>query len=186
MNNIFRPFLRKFTLVFLDDILVYSSSIEDHVQHLRQVLKVMRKHTLYAKMSKCVFGTTQVEYLGQVISQDGVATDPTSSFHALQQAMVQSSVLALPNFEKEFIIETDASGYGLKKCHSTDLSMGSLPLCDSEGSLAVIPYKILDRKLGIARQQVVNQWNDLVEQMERGKNSTRELRTDIYNRFTNF
>ncbi|GJT31209.1 reverse transcriptase [Tanacetum coccineum] len=142
MNNIFRPFLRKFTLVFLDDILVYSSSIEDHVQHLRQVLKVMRKHTLYAKMSKCVFGTTQVEYLGQVISQDGVATDPTrkfikgyalitqplttllknnafnwndqatESFHALQQAMVQSLVLALPNFEKEFIIETDASGYG--------------------------------------------------------------------------
>ncbi|GJW85685.1 retrovirus-related pol polyprotein from transposon TNT 1-94 [Tanacetum coccineum] len=137
MNSVFKPFLRKFTLVIFDDILVYSPSIPEHIDHLRIVLQVMREHNLFAKQSKCVFGTTQVEYLGHVISAQGVSTDPskikamqewsvpsnlkqlrgflglTRYYRRLQQAMVQSLVLALPNFEEEFVIETDASGIGL-------------------------------------------------------------------------
>ena len=76
MNEVFRPFLRKFTLVFFDDILVYSASLEEHVQQLRIILETMRSNQLFAKQSKCVFGAEQMEYLGHVISSKGVATDP--------------------------------------------------------------------------------------------------------------
>ncbi|GJY10820.1 putative mitochondrial protein [Tanacetum coccineum] len=96
MNSVFKPFLRKFTLVFFNDILVYSPSIADHINHLRMVLQTLRDNTLFAKQSKYVFGTTQVEYLGHIISTQGVSTDPT-----------------LPNFEEEFVVETDALGFGI-------------------------------------------------------------------------
>ncbi|GJW11766.1 putative mitochondrial protein [Tanacetum coccineum] len=71
MNEVFKAFLRKFTLVFFDEILVYSQTMEEHVTYLQMVLETMRKHKLYAKLSKCMFGTTHVEYLGHVISKSG-------------------------------------------------------------------------------------------------------------------
>lgn len=76
MNEIFRSHLRKFVLVFFDDILIYSKSVADHVMHLTMVLEVLKHHQLYAKASKCVFGTREVEYLGYVISNEGVKADP--------------------------------------------------------------------------------------------------------------
>ena len=75
MNNIFQPFLRKFVLIFFDDILVYSSNWTDHLQHLKVVFQVLLHHKLYVKYSKCAFGAIQIEYLGHIISQDGVAMD---------------------------------------------------------------------------------------------------------------
>ena len=68
MNTIFRPFLRKFVLVFFDDILVYSKTLVDHVSHLRLALEALAKHQLYAKKSKCVFACKEVKYLGHLIS----------------------------------------------------------------------------------------------------------------------
>lgn len=76
MNQTFKDFLRKFVLVFFDDILVYSRNLQEHLDHLKLVLDTMRQHTLYAKLSKCSFGGQRVEYLGHVITGDGVATDP--------------------------------------------------------------------------------------------------------------
>lgn len=76
MNQVFKPFLRKFVLVFFDDILVYSKSLSDHINHLRTVLEIIATHKLYAKMSKCMFACKEGEYLGHVITAKGVHTDP--------------------------------------------------------------------------------------------------------------
>lgn len=69
--------MRKFALVFFDDILVYSQTVQDHILHWRTVLQALREHQLYAKLSKCIFGLLEVKYLGHIISIKGVATDPT-------------------------------------------------------------------------------------------------------------
>jgi hypothetical protein len=75
MNQILQPYLRKFVMVFLDDILIYSQTLEDHVQHLHLVLQTLQEHQLYLKYSKCSFAQNQLEYLGHIISEHGVATD---------------------------------------------------------------------------------------------------------------
>jgi hypothetical protein len=77
MNDIFKDYLRKFILVFFDDILIYSKDQQDHLQHLGIALSILQQHQLAAKRSKCVFGVNHVEYLGHVISAQGVSTDPS-------------------------------------------------------------------------------------------------------------
>lgn len=76
MNSIFKPLLRKFVLVFFDDILIYNKSWEDHVQHVDKVLQLLEAQQLYAKPSKCFFGVQEVEYLGHIVSHEGVKADP--------------------------------------------------------------------------------------------------------------
>ncbi|GJZ25360.1 putative mitochondrial protein, partial [Tanacetum coccineum] len=94
MNYVFKPFLRKFTLVFLDDILVNSPSRNDHIRHLRMVLQTMRDNTLFVKKFKFMFGTTQVEFLGYVISAQGVSTDP-SKITAMKYWLVPTTLKRL-------------------------------------------------------------------------------------------
>ena len=72
MNHTFKRQLRKFLLVFFDDILIYSWSWEEHLQHLEEVLSVLGEQQLYAKMSNCEFGMTKMLYLGHVIGEQGV------------------------------------------------------------------------------------------------------------------
>nr|AAM51834.1 Putative plant disease resistance polyprotein [Oryza sativa Japonica Group]ABF94062.1 retrotransposon protein, putative, unclassified [Oryza sativa Japonica Group] len=74
MNSVFAPFIRKFVLVFMDDILVYSPDLDSHLHHLQQVFAILRQHQLFAKRSKCSFACTQLEYLGHIISDKGVST----------------------------------------------------------------------------------------------------------------
>jgi len=77
MNIVLKPFLRRCVLVFFDDILVYSATWIEHLQHLRAVFDVLRQHHLHLKRSKCTFATTSVHYVGHVISNEGVAMDAT-------------------------------------------------------------------------------------------------------------
>jgi len=76
MNQVFRLYLDKCVVVFIDDILVYSSSYLEHEQHLRNVLKTLRENILYAKRDKCDFWLKEVIFLGHVISVGGIFMDP--------------------------------------------------------------------------------------------------------------
>lgn len=75
MNSIFAPYVRKFVLVFMDDILVYSKTLSEHVDHLSMVLEVLKTNQFYVKLSKCSFAQSQLEYLGHIISDKRAATD---------------------------------------------------------------------------------------------------------------
>ena len=76
MNRVFSLYLDKFVIVFIDDILVYSGSSEEHAEHLRTVLQILRERQLYAKFSKCRFWLDKVAFLGHVISAEGISVDP--------------------------------------------------------------------------------------------------------------
>jgi len=75
MNSIFHPYLRKFILVFFDDILVYSNTWEQHLEHVQQTLAILRQHQFFVKMSKCAFGQQELEYMGHIITNHGVKVD---------------------------------------------------------------------------------------------------------------
>jgi len=76
MNRVFRSYLDKFVVVFIDDILIYSSSQMEHANHLREVLETLMRNKLYAKLSKCEFWLNEVVFLGHVISEKGISVDP--------------------------------------------------------------------------------------------------------------
>jgi hypothetical protein len=76
MNIVFMDYLDKFVVVFIDDILIYSQSEEEHVDHLKMVLQRLREHQLYAKLSKCEFWIEEVLFLGHIINKDRLAMDP--------------------------------------------------------------------------------------------------------------
>ena len=83
MNDVFQPFMRRFVLVFFNDILVYSKSTADHLRHIHQVRTILKSHQLLANAKKSVFYQPKIEYLGHIINTTEVSTDP-----AKIQAMV--------------------------------------------------------------------------------------------------
>lgn len=170
MNQIFAHLLRKGVIIFMDDILIYSATLEEHVSLLKEVFQVIREHQFFLKKSKCFFAQKEVEYLGHCISRAGVATEPSKiaavqnwarpknlkelrgflgltgyyrkfikhygliskplsdllkksspfvwtsrtkeAFLQLKSALVKAPVLAIPDFNKQFVLETDASDVG--------------------------------------------------------------------------
>ncbi|XP_040861404.1 uncharacterized protein [Glycine max] len=108
MNRIFHYYLDQFVVVFIDDILVYSRNKEEHEKHLRIVLHILRDRKLFAKLSKCEFWLEKVQFLGHVISKDGVAVDPNKveSVMEWQQPTTPTEVrsfLGLAGYYRKFI-----------------------------------------------------------------------------------
>lgn len=125
MNDIFASYLRKFVLVFYDDILVYSKGLKDHVIHLSKVLALLRKNQLFAKRSKCFFGQTQVEYLGHIISQEGVATDP-SKIEAMVNWPTPTSIKGLRGFLVRILQEIHQGVWRNKQTSKISVEEGQL------------------------------------------------------------
>nr|GEV44992.1 hypothetical protein [Tanacetum cinerariifolium] len=111
MNSVFKEYLRRFVLVFFDDILVYSPTMETHVQHLRIVLEALRQNTPYAKQSKCVFRTEKVEYLGHVITKGGVATDDNNSYNTFIKIQVEDIQECKQQLKGSLINKPDLAAY---------------------------------------------------------------------------
>ena len=97
MNDVLRPFLRRFVLVFFDDILIYDKTCADHLRHLRAVFSELRHHQLFVKRTKCAFGATSVAYLDHVISEVGVTMDP-AKVQAIHEWPVPRSAWAVRGF----------------------------------------------------------------------------------------
>ena len=108
MKIIFNRYLDKFDLVFIDDILVYSKNKEEHEEQLRIVLQVLREHHIHTKFSKCYFYKPQIQYLGHIIFEIGVAVD-TEKIKAIKDWPTPTSVtdirsfLGLARYYKKFI-----------------------------------------------------------------------------------
>nr|GFC34292.1 retrotransposon protein, putative, Ty3-gypsy subclass [Tanacetum cinerariifolium] len=117
MNRIFHEFLDTFVIVFIDDILVFSKSKEEHEDHLRTVLQTLRQEKLYAKFSKYEFLLSSMAFLGHIVSAEGIMIDPAKerekSFEELKQRLVSTPVLTLPSGSGGFQIYSDASKKGL-------------------------------------------------------------------------
>lgn len=203
MNTIFAPHLRKFVLVFFDDILIFTKNLKEHLEHIKIVLETLKTRSLFAKLSKCVFAAQQVEYLGHVISAEGIATDPKkipaiaewptpdtvtklrsflglagyyrrfikgygvicrplhdvlkkgkfswqaaqdTTFKQLQAALIFAPVLALPDFSKPFVLETDASGKGIGAVlmqEGRPISYYSSALCSRNAALSTYEKEAL-------------------------------------------
>lgn len=112
MIDIFRGYLHKFVLVFFDDILVYSKTPQEHVEHVRIVLDILQQHKLYANKKKCQFGTESIEYLGHVVTAKRVAADE-GKIQAMKESKEPRNVkelrgfLGLTSYYQKFV-----QGYG--------------------------------------------------------------------------
>nr|GEX11137.1 putative reverse transcriptase domain-containing protein [Tanacetum cinerariifolium]GEX13227.1 putative reverse transcriptase domain-containing protein [Tanacetum cinerariifolium] len=127
MNRVWKPYLDKFVIVFIDDILIYSKNNEDHEKHLKIILELLKNEEFYAKFSKCDFRLESVQFLSHVIDNKGVHVDPAKknkkyewgmeqdkAFQTLKQKLCSAPILALPKGTENFVVYCDASlkGFG--------------------------------------------------------------------------
>ncbi|GKA64201.1 putative reverse transcriptase domain-containing protein, partial [Tanacetum coccineum] len=132
MNRVCKPYLDKFVIVFIDDILIYSRNKEEHANHLIIILELLKKEKLYAKFSKCDFWIYIMQFLGHLIDSQGLHVDPAkikaisqknkkyiwgkyqeSAFQLLKQKLCEAPILALLEGNDDFVVYCDASHQGL-------------------------------------------------------------------------
>lgn len=162
MNDVLRPFLRRFVLVFFDDILIYNTSWSDHLRHVKAVLHQLRVHQLYIKRSKCFFGEQSVSYLGHAISAQAVSMDPAkvaavdewprpTTLRALR------GFLGLTGYYRKFI-----AGYGAMAASLTALLKGDRLRWTDDAELSFVALKQalmsapLLQLLGFSRRFIVD------------------------------
>ncbi|GKA42660.1 putative reverse transcriptase domain-containing protein [Tanacetum coccineum] len=138
MNRVCKPYLDRFVIVFIDDILIYSKSRKEHKGHLKLILKLLKEEELYAKFSKCKFWLSKVQFLSLVIDSEGIHVDPAkiesikdwaspktpteihqflglaeAAFLLLKQKLCSAPILALPEGSENFVVYCDALHKGL-------------------------------------------------------------------------
>lgn len=121
MNEVFKPFLRRFILVFFDDILVYSEDISTHETHLAVVFNVLRENKLFANRKKCIFSQSRIQYLGHCVSKEGVEADGEKIKAMLQWPTPKNvtklcSFLGLTGYYRRFVLN-----YGILAASLTKL-----------------------------------------------------------------
>ncbi|GJZ46172.1 putative reverse transcriptase domain-containing protein [Tanacetum coccineum] len=109
MNHVCKPYLDKFVMVFIDDILIYSRNKEEHANHLRIILELLKKEKLYAKFSKCDFWIHIVQFLEHLIDSQGLHVDPAK----IKAKLCEAPILALLVGNDDFVVYYDASHQGL-------------------------------------------------------------------------
>ncbi|GBG74900.1 hypothetical protein CBR_g19413 [Chara braunii] len=128
MNNLFRPWLDRFVVVYLDDILVFSKTLDEHQGHLRQVLEKLREANFKINAKKCDWAKTQVLYLGHVLDGDGWDKDCTSAMKKLTQALIEYPVLKVADPSLPFVVTIDASQHGIGAVLQQDDGNGYRPV----------------------------------------------------------
>jgi hypothetical protein len=109
MDDVLIPFTNSFVVVYLDDILIFNRTWEEHMQHIQQVLSTLQQHKLYANLEKCSFGMNMVQYLGYLADEHGVHFDPTKiqvihDWPASTKLIKLKSFLGLSNFYQRFML----------------------------------------------------------------------------------
>eukprot|EP01018_Ginkgo_biloba_P031861 Gb_04125 [translate_table: standard] len=210
MNTVLKALIGKCVVVYLDDILVYSRSWTEHMQHLRQVMSTLRQEKLYVNLAKCSFGQIELKYLGFIVSSEGLKMDQEKvkaivewpvprnatevrsfyglpsfyrkfvknfsmitvpmtkcikgkafqwtsaaqrSFELLKRRMSEAPVLSLPNFDKVFEVECDASRVGIGAVLSQEGTSGILQFLNE----ARRKYSVYDKEF-YALVQVLKYW----------------------------
>eukprot|EP00253_Pinus_taeda_P004086 PITA_04086 len=115
MNDVLKPFLDDFVIVYLDDIMIFSKTWEEHLKHVKQTLDVLKREKLYVKLSKCEFGKAFLNYLGHIVGGGELKIDPSKwggkqqkAFDTLKEKISTTPVLALLDLQRPFEIPMDA------------------------------------------------------------------------------
>ena len=135
MHRVFQPYFDQFVVVFVDDILIYSKSEEEHEDHLRVVLQVLRDHQLYAKFNKCEFWLTEVKFLGLIVLASGVSVDLKRVKAVMSWEMTKSvfeihSFLGLAGYYRRFIEDFSLLAVPMTRLTRKEVKFGWNDLCE--------------------------------------------------------
>nr|GEW93258.1 hypothetical protein [Tanacetum cinerariifolium] len=184
MNRVCKPYLDKFMIVFIDDILIYSKNKEDHEKHLKIILELLKNEKLYAKFSKCDFWLESVQFLGHVIDSNGVYVDPAKgmeeekAFQTLKQKLCSALILALPKGTENFIVYCDAllKGFGavlMQREKIVQIKNRLLTARSRQKSYVDVRRKPMEFKVGDKVMLKVSPWKGVIPFRKRGKLSPR-------------